>query len=209
MPGDSPFWTSNPNVGGDEICGLEVNDGSVYLLGAPVNAIAGDDLRVLVARVTTCGDWSLNLNLQVFIEGDQNDNQQFYLDTDGNGEIAIADPCQDYADVEAEVTGAVLPCDASVTDVSIEFLGLEEGVEGTMYQLTTSSDDFVDEIIVLSESPSNVFPGLLPGDYRVHVTNDYGCMDTTDFTIDPVFPIAATFELLSDNNNEENASVLQ
>ena len=108
--------------------------------------------------------------------------------------LQVTDPCQDYADVEAEVTGAVLPCDASVTDVSIEFLGLDEGAEGTMYQLTTSSDGFMEEIIVLSESPSNVFPGLLTGDYRVHVTNDYGCMDTTDFTIDPVFPIAATFE---------------
>ena len=208
-PGQNPSWLSEPNFFGDAICSAEVVNGSVYTLGTPVNAVAGDDLRVLVARVTTCDDWSLNLNAQVFVGGDQSNEQIFLLGADGNGPFQVTDPCQDYADVEAEVTGAVLPCDASVTDVSIEFLGLEEGVEGTMYQLTTSSDDFVDEIIVLSESPSNVFPGLLPGDYRVHVTNDYGCMDTTDFTIDPVFPIAATFELLSDNNcfNEENASV--
>ena len=67
MPGDNPSWLSNPSVFGDAICGTEVTNGSVYVLGAPVNAIAGDDLRVLVARVTTCGDWSLNLNVQVLL----------------------------------------------------------------------------------------------------------------------------------------------
>ena len=34
----------------------------------PQNAIAGDDLKIVVARVTTCGDWTFSANLQVFVE---------------------------------------------------------------------------------------------------------------------------------------------
>ena len=198
-PGVAAQWVSSPNVSGDDICGEEVTNGSAYVLGTPVNAVAGDDLRVLVARVTTCGDWSLNLNMQVFVEGDQSNNQIFYLDTDGGGEIEVFDPCQNYAAVEANVSGAFLPCDVPQTDVSLEFLGLNEGQEGTIYRLETSNDGFVSDNTVLLESSSNVFSDLTAGDYRVYVRNDFGCMDTTDFSIAPLAPIAARFHQPTNN----------
>ena len=46
---------------------------------------------------------------------------------------------------------------------------------------------------VISETPVNAFPGLSEGDYRVYVTNDYGCMDTTAFTIEALTAIQANF----------------
>ena len=73
-PGSDANWLSNPEVGGDQICSAQVGDGGAFLTGAPVNAIAGDDLKVVVARITTCGDWTLNLNLQVFVEGNPTTN---------------------------------------------------------------------------------------------------------------------------------------
>jgi hypothetical protein len=182
MPGDNPVWLSNPNVFGDAICGTEVMDGSVYVLGSPVNAVAGDDLRVLLARVTTCGDWSLNLNVQVFPEGDQGNTQQYFLDTDGDGAIEVSDPCEAYDIQEAAVDGNVIVCAGTLAEVSLEFLGLEEDVENTTYTVVSSTDGFATESVV-GEYADNLFPGLDNGDYRVYVANEYGCYDTTAFQV--------------------------
>ena len=199
MPGDTPTWLSSPALSGEAICGEQVTNGLAYVVDSPINAIAGDDLRVLAARVTTCGDWSLNLNAQVFIGGDQQNEQKYSLNADGDGPIQVIDPCQDYAELEAQVTGAQLACAGLTTDVTIEFLGLDEAAEGTMYQLVTSTDGFMEDNQVISETPVNAFPGLSEGEYRVYVTNDYGCMDTTAFTIEALSPIAATFSQPTNN----------
>ena len=64
--------------------GLNIENGTVYIIGEtgdwPVNAVAGDDLRVLIARVTTCSDFTIQACAQVFLAGDQNDVQQFCPD---------------------------------------------------------------------------------------------------------------------------------
>ena len=182
QPGDNPSWVSNPSVFGDAICGTEVNDGSAYVVGSPVNTVAGDDLRVLVARVTTCGDWSLNLNVQVFPEGDQTNPEQYYVDTDGDGAIEVADPCEGYDVEEASVEGNVIVCAGALAEVSLEFLGLDEDVENTTYTLVSSTNGFATESVV-GEYADNVFLGLDNGDYRVYMANEYGCYDTTAFQV--------------------------
>ena len=181
-PGENPAWISNPTVFGDAICGTAVSDGAVYVVGEPVNAIAGDDLRVLVARVTTCGDWSLNLNVQVFPEGNQSNPQQYFVDTDGDGAIEVSDPCAAYDSQEAAVEGNVIVCAGTLAEVSMEFLGLEEDVENTTYTVVSSTNGFATESVV-GEYADNVFPGLDNGDYRVYVANEYGCYDTTAFQV--------------------------
>ena len=74
-PGQLPTFISTPPVNGTEICDSQLANGSVFITGLegnwPVNAVAGDDLKVEIARVTTCGDWSMNVNLQVFVGGSQ------------------------------------------------------------------------------------------------------------------------------------------
>lgn len=78
-PGQLP---SNVNMGSaGELCGgLNIDNGSMYITGStgnwPVNAVAGDDLKILVARVTTCSDFTLQACLQVFVEGSQDSVQQ-------------------------------------------------------------------------------------------------------------------------------------
>ena len=197
--GQNPTWVSTPPVDGTDICSAQVGDGGAFLTGAPVNAIAGDDLKIAVARVTTCGDWSLNLNLQVFVDGDNGSEQLFFLDADGNGAIAVEDPCEDYDETEAEVINTVTACDGFTTDVALEFLGLDAALEGTTYTLATSTDDFVEDITVLSQTAASQFPGLTAGDYEVYVANDYGCYDTTAFVVESPDPIAAQFAV-ADNN---------
>ena len=199
-PGSDANWLSNPEVGGDQICSAQVGDGGAFLTGAPVNAIAGDDLKVVVARVTTCGDWTLNLNLQVFVEGNQSNNQIYFLDADGGGAIAVEDPCEDYDETEAEVSNTVIACAGLSTDVSMQFLGLDAGSEGTTYTLATSTDGFVSDTTILSQTAASQFPGLTAGDYQVYVKNDFGCYDTTAFSVTSPDPIEAAFEI-ADNNS--------
>ena len=200
-PGSLPGWVSNPLLtNGTSICGEQVGDGSAFVTGTPTNAVAGEDLKILIARVTTCGDWTLNLNLQVFVEGDQENEQLYFLDADGDGAISVEDPCEDYDEAEAEVSNTVVSCAGLSTDVSMEFLGLDAASEGTIYTLATSTDGFVSDTTFLSETASSQFPGLIAGDYEVYVKNDFGCFDTTAFSVVSPAPIEAAFDL-ADNNS--------
>lgn len=200
-PGSLPGWVSNPLLtNGTNICSEQVGDGSAFVTGTPANAVAGEDLKILIARVTTCGDWTLNLNLQVFVEGDQENEQLYFLDADGDGAISVEDPCEDYDEAEAEVSNTVVSCAGLSTDVSLEFLGLDAASEGTSYMLATSTDGFVSDTTFLSETASSQFPGLIAGDYEVYVKNDFGCFDTTAFSVVSPAPIEAAFDI-ADNNS--------
>ena len=199
-PGQNPTWVATPTVSGANICSAQVVDGTAFVTGTPENAIAGDDLKVLVARVTTCGDWSLNLNLQIFPDGDTDNVQLFFLNADGGGTISIEDPCEEYDEQEANVTGNSTACAGLSTDVALQFLGLSESDEITTYTLATSSDNFSEDITVLSETASNQFPGLSEGDYEVYVVNEYGCYDTTAFSVTAPPAIEAAITLTDDNS---------
>jgi subtilisin-like proprotein convertase family protein len=56
---------------GNEICSGSTETGAVFAIGIPPNALAGEELRVLIAQVTTCGDWSLQTCVQTFVNTDQ------------------------------------------------------------------------------------------------------------------------------------------
>ena len=63
-----------------ELCaGLGIDNGSLYITGStdnwPANALAGDDLKVLIARVTTCSDFSIQA-CEVFVGGSQDSVHQ-------------------------------------------------------------------------------------------------------------------------------------
>ena len=61
----------------NDLCGgFTINNGAIFVLGGgvvgfPTNMVAGVDLKILVARVTTCGDFSLSACAQVFQGGSQ------------------------------------------------------------------------------------------------------------------------------------------
>ena len=101
------------------------------------NAIAGDDLRVEVARVTTCGDWTFSANCQVFVNGDLNQEQLWFIEEQSlNGFIEVAHPCLDYQNSEASVSGLDPLCYNGTTEVEMEFLGSDDELT-TSYELFT------------------------------------------------------------------------
>ena len=71
--GQLPSLVSSPNFGGEDICEAEINNGTIFMIGQHANNVAGEDLRILIARVTTPGDFQISGNAQVFVEGDQID----------------------------------------------------------------------------------------------------------------------------------------
>jgi hypothetical protein len=75
-------WTSEFEAGGD----LEINSffgGSWFALISATNGLAGEDNRVLVAQLTTSGDVTGELYVQVFPNGDQ--SQDTYLNLSFGG----------------------------------------------------------------------------------------------------------------------------
>lgn len=69
-PGFLPQTVGLP-FNGENVCSDIITNGSLFSVGMPQNSIAGDDLKVLVAQVTTCGHFSFSSCVQVFIEGNQ------------------------------------------------------------------------------------------------------------------------------------------
>ena len=79
----SDNWQSEFNAGND----LEINSffgGSWFSLISSSNGYAGDDQRVLVAQLTTSGDLTGQLYVQVFPEGDQSQDTYLTLSFGGN-----------------------------------------------------------------------------------------------------------------------------
>ena len=187
----------------------------------PPNAIAGDDLRVEVARVTTCGDWTFSANCQVFVEGIQDQEQQWLIEEQSlNGAIEVSHPCLDYASEEANVSGVLTTCPGDNAEVGLEFLGSAD-VPSTSYDLYAFPDGFAfsdpEETIldftdgdVVAETDVNSFLDVEPGDYAVLVLDDYGCMDTTRFTVVAPDPIEAMPSIGNQNScfGEADASIV-
>ena len=205
-PGQLPSWIANPNVLGTDICGTQITNGAAFVTGIPVNAVAGDDLKVEIARITTCGDWSINVNLQVFVEGDQDNEQLYFLDAEGGGTIDVEDPCQDYAEVQPGLSGLTSSCAGIETEVQMEYLGAED--VGTTFSLFQSNDGFVQDSVLVYVTSASTFPGLSEGDYRVFIQDEYGCLDTTDFSVSAPEPIEASVALIDDNACFGEASAL-
>jgi subtilisin-like proprotein convertase family protein len=75
--GSLPFWVSPETPSAGTICESSVGDGIVFVTGNPVNAFAGDDHRVVMARVTTPGAFFISGNAQVFPGADSSNEQLF------------------------------------------------------------------------------------------------------------------------------------
>ena len=94
-PGSLPYWLSSPSVDGAEICNTQVGNGLLYVFGGAPNATAGDDLRIPIARITTCGSFTISGALQIFRDGnpDNLDLQGFYRTVSFNSGCTDPEAC--------------------------------------------------------------------------------------------------------------------
>ena len=187
-PGDIPQSIDLPD--GSDICSSSISDGAIFVLSSPINAVAGTDLRILIAQVTTCGDWCLGASFHVFVEGVQA-NPQFYEPTE---QTCISNPCEPYLTQDATVSGAVLPCAGGSSTVEVEFLGVGDPTLATYVLLDQAGE------VVVGPQGSPSFDDLSPGNYSMVIMDEFSCIDTTSFAVTAPGPILADFELVSDND---------
>jgi hypothetical protein len=80
----------NPAYSSASMCSEIVEDGSIFVLPENANA-AGDDLRIKIARVTTCGGFSLSACFNVFVGGDNSNVQDYCIDENGSGPFFVSE----------------------------------------------------------------------------------------------------------------------
>ena len=187
-PGDIPQSIDLPD--GSDICSSSISDGALFVLSSPINAVAGTDLRILIAQVTTCDDWCLGASFHVFVEGVQA-NPQFFEPTE---QICISNPCEPYISQDATVSGAVLPCAGGSSTVEVEFLGVGDPSLATYVLLDQGGE------VIVGPQGSSSFDDLSPGNYSMVIMDEFTCIDTTSFAVTAPGPIMAEFELVSDND---------
>jgi hypothetical protein len=99
---DENDWVANFEAGGN----LEISDaigGAWYALNGQTNAVAGEDLRILVGQFTTSGTLEGQMYLQVFLHGNPADELRITLD--------ISNACQYFDNNECVYPTEGLDCD--------------------------------------------------------------------------------------------------
>lgn len=134
------FVGTNMFYSSTTMCSEEEDAGLIFTVNPQS---AGDDLRIQIAQITTCGSFELHACLQVFVEGVQAPYQEWCMDGDGTGPLVVTglitgctdplalnfDPNANYSNdsCEYDVTGCTDPLamnydpDANVDDGNCNF----------------------------------------------------------------------------------------
>lgn len=142
---------------------------------------AGSDLKILIARVTTCGDFNISACLQTFVEGNQTDIDLWCPDSEA-GALVVENPCAHFANTNSSVTEtSPLICSGEAAVFAVA-----ESSFPASYSLWRSEGP-LSELIEVQAGPVFAIEGF--GDYFVSILDENGCRDTTDvFSVDFVEP---------------------
>lgn len=227
--GEQEVTTLGPPVGGwmeDFAAGnsVQVDDevgGAWFVLNGAANGVAGDDLRVLVAQLTTDGDISGRINAQIFGDGIGANDLRFSFDFAGsewlnNGGITNDCGCTDEAaynyDEEADYDdGACAYCALEIADVvtgDVTCFGDQDGfAEVTTVGASTDSVEFA----FVPGGPvglDSLWSDLGPGTYEVTATDGNGCADTASFEVVEPDALQLTIdEVLDQTEGESDGSI--
>ena len=193
--------TNIPPYTSANMCSTQVNGGLMFTV-APV--AAGPDLRIQIAQVTTCGDFSFHACFQVFIEGEQSPYQEWCMEGDGDGPMNIPSPCANFVTGNSEVTTTVpINCYGDLAEVEIT----ASGTAPMTYELFDASDS----TLIVSQEENFTFGDLSGGDYFVAIVDDNTCRDSTEvFTFVEPNQLSAMWQVLVDNAcPDELISVVQ
>lgn len=182
----------NPAYTTTSMCSEIIDDGSIFVLPDVANE-AGDDLRIKIARVTTCGGFSLSACFNVFVEGDNSNIQDYCIDTNGSGPLEVPNPCENYLTSDAQIDVMQdIDCfgDLAVIDVAVN------GASPITYELYNA----IDQSLVATQEDNLTFSQIPEGDYFVAIIDGNACRDTSDtFGFTEPDELIATWELLEDN----------
>ncbi|MDA8978966.1 T9SS type A sorting domain-containing protein [bacterium] len=202
--GEQEVTTLGPAAGGwieDFAAGnsVQVDDeigGAWFVLNGASNGVAGDDLKVLVAQLTTDGEISGRINAQIFGGGNGANDLRFSFDFAGaewvnNGGLTNACGCTDetaynYDDAADYDNGACAYCALNLADVSVEDISCFGSEDGSIMVTTSgASTDSVSFALVPDGQwgQDSVWTNLVAGNYDVIALDGNGCSDTASVEV--------------------------
>ena len=183
---------TNTGYSSTTMCSEQESGGSIFTI-SPV--AAGPDLRIQIAKVTTCGPFSLHACFQVFVEGDQGSIDLWCMDGDGDGPLSMPNPCEEFASSDSELTITTpLNCFGETAAVSVNAGGAS--ATPIMYELY----DALDGSLISSQEDNPDFTDLTDGSYFISIIDGNTCRDSTEvFSFIEPAQLNANWELLQDN----------
>lgn len=144
-----------------------IDDGAWFTINDGINGVAGPDLKVKIARFTTCGAFSGCFGVQAFIHGvGADDDEQFIC-------VEALDPC----DVSPMGDGITLIDDINCFgETGIIEAGLGGNGDITYNLYSTGADS----TFLYSQVADPLFSDLTEGCYLINMVDAVGCEDTTD-----------------------------
>jgi gliding motility-associated-like protein len=161
-----------------------VDDGAYFTLNDG-NGVAGPDLRVLIAQLTTCGSFNLEFGVQIFIEANGNNPDLEIFNVFGEN------PC--IANPMDTVVNIIEALDCFGQTATIEFGGGGNG------DITYEVWDDSDGTLISTQAGDPELGGFAEGCYYVSMIDEIGCVDTSSVFcfIEPTL-LEMTAELTSD-----------
>ena len=167
------------------------------------NAFGGADNKVLLAQITTDGSFTGVFNVQVFVEGDQDNSVYHYgvgFSTDPNDVFGCLNV--DASNYDPTVTvddfSCTLPCTLALVVDSLSSPTCFGDNDGALFISSTGAqgaDDYyfgVDDEIA---SNFGYFNNLLAGDYYVEVVDGVGCVSSATVTVPATESVTLTATL--------------
>lgn len=158
--------------------------GAWFALNGDVNGVAGADLRVLVAQLTTDGVLSGIFNTQIFPNGiGANEERVTGVAFSSEGPVlqGCTDPDANNYDPDANFDDGtcVYPCALIINDITVT-PNLCAGEMDASIVVSANGGQGNVEYQLDAGSPilSNTFNNLMAGEYVITVTDNQGCTDT-------------------------------
>ena len=168
-------------------------------------AFGGDDNRVLIAQITATGDVYGIMNLQVFPNGVQEDQEQVTgvtFSTNDNDVFGCTNPAATNYDMAATLDdlSCILPCTVSLSVENIQSPSCN-GQNDALIQVAASgaqgADYFYLNAIEGTAQNFGNFGSLLADTYTVYVVDAAGCTDSLDVEVPVTEVVEINAELTS------------
>ena len=203
------------NTGGDFVLD-DTFGGSWFVLVTDPYAAAGEDLKILVAQLTTSGVISGVLNAQVFINGNQATAQEVEAVTfssDPDAVFGCTDPTATNHDENATTDdgSCAFPCALVLTQGNVNNITCP-GLQNGSIQVTQTGAQGGALFGINGAAPTQAFGNfnnLAAGTYTVAAVDGAGCTNSIQVTVSAPSPIQVSATLSSPItcNNSNNAVI--
>ena len=183
--------------GPEDLCsGYTVTEGAMFVFSNPPasNAIAGEDLKVLIARVTTCGDFSIQACVQTFAQGNPDSvyqwcsNEPLFVPLEG---CADSGACNYNPNVEMDDGSCDYSCLGCTDPAALNYNPSATADDGSCIFFATNCDfvgdpawaDFAPGLYLGQSQVEHELGVYVNGEFVLHVPGAYQDGDGGSFNV--------------------------